>query len=662
MKEFLKKLNKEQYEAATTICGPLLIIAGAGSGKTMTLVSRVANMIDEGIDPKSILLLTFTNKAAKEMKNRIARDIGYKANDITASTFHSFCSSFLRRHSHLIGIDNDFTIIDSQDAVEVMSIVKTEFIAFQKERGIEYKAKDFPNKKTISGMYSYSINNNVKLKEVVEKEGYSLYYDEIENIAKRYIEYKRNHMFFDYDDLLLYTKKILKKFDNIRVSTSEHYKYISCDEYQDTNFLQDEILDLLCSEHNNLAVVGDDNQSIYKFRGAKIENILTFEQRHKNCKVVVLKENYRSSQQILDFANATMSYAKEGIRKDLIGQFNGTKPEMLVVKSDSDENFSILNEIKMEHFRGTPLKEMAVIIRFAAQSYGLENLLAKNNIPFEKFGGLKFFEKTVVRDIISFLRVIVNEKDEIALYRILQLYPGIGKTYSNRITVEVAKSSIDKLNDLYTKNRFYDLLVELYDVINYLKNESLEVQLKYLIENYYPKVYERKIALSKTSESNKMEERQKIIRDLEEAKTLYVLASDYSITANFLEDIVLDGTSDDSEKEDKLNITTIHSAKGLEYDVVFFMDAIENITPMCEEDDEENNEELRCVYVAVTRARKKLFVYVPKTHTNPMFNIFSAKCSRFFNKKDILTTLNINKPNDSVFDIEETDDDIWNIF
>ena len=660
MKDFLKHLNAEQYEAATTINGPLLIIAGAGSGKTLTLVSRVANMIDEGISPESILLLTFTNKAAKEMKNRIVKHIGETGEKIVASTFHSFCANFLRKHAHLMGVDNNFTIIDNPDAAEVMSIAKTEFIADQKAKGIVYDAKDFPNKKEICAIYENSINNNERLADVILNNGYSAYYSEIKEIIERYIDYKKKHSFFDYNDLLLYTKRILQQFEHVRVKLGNQYLYVSADEYQDTNIIQDEILELICRDHGNIAVVGDDNQSIYRFRGARIENILSFSKRHPNCKTIVLNQNYRSSQQILDLANNVMNYATEGIPKELRGQFDDEMPKLIVTKDNGEEEWKIFNIINDCYRMGIPYHEMAVIVRNSSQSYGLENILTKNGIPYEKFGGLKFMEKVVVRDVLSFLRVIVNPSDEIAMYRILQLYPGIGKTYSSKITASIAESGLDVLQNLYKTSKFHQYMEELHEVVTNLKKQDLHEQLKYILEDYYVRAIERSIDNAKISDSEKLERKKKAYNDIEDTKVLYEMAKDYKRTSTFLEDLTLDASALKDE-DDKLNITTIHSAKGLEYEVVFLMDVIEQITPKCAQDSEEDPEELRCLYVALTRAKRKLYLFAPKSHMHPQFHIFTSALSHFINYDDVLESLDKNVT-DRELSYMRQKADIWDIF
>lgn len=644
MKQFLSHLNAEQYNAATHINGPMLIIAGAGSGKTLTLVSRVSNMISEGIDPKSILLLTFTNKAAKEMKYRINKFVGEGSNGVTACTFHSFCAQFLRKHAHVIGISNNYSIIDGQDVGEAISIVREKFMSEKRKLGLYYKVDfaDFPNKKKIASIYSLSINDCIPLSQAVSKFGYDMYAAEIKEIVQMYINYKRDRSLFDYDDLLLYTKKILERYEDIRKKTGEKYKYVCCDEYQDTNVIQDKILSLLVHDHNNLTVVGDDNQSIYSFRGAKIENILSFEDRYENCKRVVLHENYRSSQEILDAANNIMAYAKEGIRKELHAQFYADLPELIITKNDAEENEKLLELIKAHHTSGgTSFRDMAVIIRNSAQSYGLETLLNKNNIPFNKFGGLKFLEKSVIKDILSFLRLLVNDKDELALHRILKLFPGIGNGYSNRITESVMSGGLNSLNEICSRNYFSTHLIDLYKNINILSKIDIQSQLKHIIETYYPKIATNSIDASKVSDNDKLEMKKKLKEDLDEAKALYKMAEDYKLTKDFLEDLSLDSTSN-KNNEDKLNITTIHSAKGLEYDVVFIMDCIEEITPRCDLGSKEENEELRCFYVAITRAKNKLYLFAPSAHHTQPYVVFDGTLSRFIDKDDILNKFAYN--------------------
>lgn len=641
IKDFLKHLNKEQYDAATTLEGRVLILAGAGTGKTATMVCRTANMLDEGIKAENVLLLTFTNKAAKEIKDRIISFIGPEASGITASTFHGFCSVFLRKYAHLLNISNDFTIIDNGDAADIVSMMREEFINTKKKEGFEYDLKDFPNPAFIYGIHETVVNSCATLEEVVVFYDLVPFYREIAEILRDFMTYKREHNFMDYNDLLFFTEKILEQDENIRSAYNEMFRYVSCDEYQDTNIIQNKMLDLLTEKHGNLAVVGDDNQSIYRFRGAVIDNILNFDVRHPDCKKIILKQNYRSSQEILDLSNKVMEYAEEGIPKTLLGQFNGNKPELIICDNDFAEKEFILDKVKELKASGIDYKDMAVIMRSGMQSYGLEIDLTKENIPFQKFGGLKFLEKSAVKDILAFLRVSVNIKDEIAWFRILQKYPGVGKTFAKKIAVSISENGINILRTLYNKRGFAKYFGEIIEMYNYICSLDLSEQLYYLIETYYRSICKRTIELSDASFSKKGDAFVKLEKDIEELKALYVLAKDYKSAKAFLTDAMLDMVVE-KENDDSLNLTTIHSAKGLEYKVVFIMDAIDGMTPRItkSEDPENFNEELRCFYVALTRAKEQLYILVPHYHT---MTHTAGRLSSFLNRPDILHTTEITE-------------------
>ena len=637
MKPYLEKLNKEQYKAATSIDGRNFILAGAGSGKTATLVARVAYMIDCGIDPNEILLLTFTNKAAKEMKDRIQAMIGEKAQGITACTFHSFCAIFIRKNAGLIGFSPDYTIIDSPDMMDALGICKQDFLSDMKAKGMEYDLKDFPTTKCIGMVYEAGVNNCVEYSAVIDVMFDIIKYkEEILDILARFKQYKKERNLLDYNDLLYFTEKLLANDEYLREKTDKHYKYISCDEYQDTNTVQNKILEHMTKDYPNLTVVGDDNQSIYAFRYANINNILDFEKTYPDCKTVVLDTNYRSSQEILDFCNAMMAYAKEGKKKELKGLFHGVKP-CLVVKDDAYQEVDYIVKKILE--RDCDLEDIAVICRSASQTYLLEQRLNMVGIPFNKFGGLKFMEKAAIKDLLAFLRISVNIKDEIAMFRVLQLYPGIGKTYAQKISGLIATDDMNTAKEKYKKRAFAPYLDELEDTIKKLESLNLKEQLEFLIKDYYKATVERKIRMQNTTDGKKSEEYASLKESLEDAKTLYIMASKYRSTARFLADIVLDATTENENDEDKLNITTIHSAKGLEYKVVFVMDCIEGITPKCKENDDEDPEELRCMYVACTRAKEELYVLVPKYYN--MRNI-RGYISHFVNKIDILKTMRRN--------------------
>lgn len=659
MYEYLENLNKEQKLAATTIDGRVLILAGAGTGKTATLISRVAYMIDTGIDPESILLLTFTNKAAKEMRDRAAKMIGERANKITASTFHSFCAAFMRKYASVLDINNNFEIIDSVDSADAMSIVYNEFINENKDSYDYKKDKNFPTKGNVLKVYETAVNNCADIPSAATYLGFEKYTSQIEAIIQKFGEYKMSRNLLDYDDLLFFTKKILEENDGIRDDIDYQYKYIACDEYQDTNTIQNDILDLITYQEPNLCVVGDDNQSIYAFRCADIGNILSFSKRYPDCKTIILKENYRSTQEVLDLANTIMDYATEGIPKKLHGQTSGEKPFLVPMPNERAEAEFICKKIDdYFYYENIRYKDMAVIVRSARQSFTLENILSMNNIPFKKFGGLKFMEHAVVKDILAFLRVAVNDKDELAWFRILQLYPGIGKTFAKRIADAVLSKDINELDNLYKTRSFAEYLPEIKNAILQIRDLKLKDALEFLIEDYYPKTATRRINAQNVSENIKNDDLYNLKEEIEAAKALYNMSKNHRTINGFLSDIALDATQEEDNYDDYVNITTIHSAKGLEYDIVFLMDVIESVTPKCPEGDAEDPEELRCLYVAITRAKKKLYLFVPKESI--IARTYDAQLSHFINKDDIIEAMNIyNNANISSFRKPKKKPDFW---
>lgn len=648
MKEYIAKLNNEQREAATSIDGRVMILAGAGSGKTATLVARVAHMIDSGIPANKILLLTFTNKAAKEMRDRIAALVGKDLSSaITATTFHSFCAAFVRRNAHLISLPHNFTILDGPDTKDTIEIARQEFLSQQKSKGIEYDLKKFPKVGLLCELFSNAINMYCGLKKLLDLTDDEDFKEEIIEIHKKYFEFKEARGLVDYDDLLFYTIEILNQNERIRAALDEQYEYVSCDEYQDTNTIQNAILDAITKDYSNLAVVGDDNQSIYGWRSADIYNILNFDKRYPDCKKIILFENYRSSQEILDVANAVMENAKEGIPKKLHGQFSCEKPKILFPKDSFEEKDYVCEEIKKLHERGMKYNDMAVIIRASRQSTLIEAELSLQGIPYKKFGGLKFLERTAVKDILAFLRIMTNDKDELAWFRILQLYPGIGKTYAKKISAKIASEGSDVLNTIYPKKTFAKYLKKLKQTITAHEYDSLTTFLDFIINDYYPNVRRDCISQQKIDDEKKDDYIYDLNEDVGMAKLLVVMAEKYDSAEDFLADLVLDATVEEDESEDFVNITTVHSAKGLEYETVFFLDLIEGITPSCEEDSYEDPEELRVFYVAITRAKKYLYLFVPKKFLlGP--TISPTSCTHFLTHQNVYDALGIDGvPNQS---------------
>ena len=401
--DYEDQLNKNQLKAVIKKEGAVLVIAGAGSGKTKTLTYRVARLIEDGVSPENILLLTFTKKAADEMLNRATTVLDNRCEKVAGGTFHSFANYILRKYSNFLELKNNFTIMDRADAEDVINHLTGQIVP--------KKEKRFPRKGTILDIYSKTINKNTSAEEVIVSEFRQFEHclDKITEIHRAYVKYKRENSLLDYDDLLLYLKVLLSSNEGVRKKISNQYKYIMIDEYQDTNTLQADIVKLLASEHNNVMAVGDDSQSIYSFRGANFKNILNFPEIFPNTKLIKLEQNYRSSQNILNFTNKILEKAKEKYSKTLFSDIvRNVKPALICASDMQVEAEFICQRILELMDENISLDEICVLARSARMTYNLEIELAKRNIPYKKFGGLKFIETAHVKDIIAHLRVVLN--------------------------------------------------------------------------------------------------------------------------------------------------------------------------------------------------------------------------------------------------------------
>lgn len=633
---YKEELNKEQYEAVTTTDGPLLILAGAGSGKTRTLIYRVAYLIENGASPEEILLLTFTNKAAKEMKERAKNMLDDRCSRITACTYHSFCVKLLRKYYGFVGLSQKFTIIDTGDCCDIISMLKA-------ERNYN-KVKGFPPSNVIISIASTVLNKNKSVFQVVSTKyrKYESYINEIIELIKAFGQYKLQNDMVDYDDLLLLTLRLLCNFPVIREKIDNTYKYIMVDEYQDSNALQEQIVFKMRENNRNLAVVGDDFQSIYGFRGSCVENILSFPKKQEGCKTICLTKNYRSNQEIMNLSNDVMKKnATEGFFKEMMGTYyKKVKPHICYVNDSQQEAQYVTNEIMRVHNQGIPFNEICVIIRNSFQSFQLEQLLTSLGVEYEKYGGLKFLEKEHVKDLLAYLRCIINPKDEIAWFRILKLHEGIGDVYARKISALCKDIGYQGLiNEEYQKKKFYSELELLYDHMNCLKELDLEDTISAAIDFYYG-LNLRNIQNMKTED----EENREALLFANEIKrnellTLKNISTGYTDIIHFLDDLSLDNQQD-NETDDKLIISTIHSAKGLEFDTVFILDCIQEVCPCTTEEDrgtEEDNEELRCFYVAMTRAKNNLYMMVPRI-MQKYGQVFEGKLSHYLEDSRIYTT------------------------
>ena len=620
--DYENELNENQLTAVKKKDGAILVIAGAGSGKTKTLTYRVARLIEDGISPENILLLTFTKKAADEMLNRASTVLDNRCEKVAGGTFHSFANFILRKYSNLLELKNNFTIMDRADAEDVINHL-TSVIVPKKE-------KRFPRKSTILDIYSKTINKEISAEDVILSEFRQFEHcsEKIIEIHKAYIQYKRENSLLDYDDLLLYLKVLLSSNENVRKKISNQYKYIMIDEYQDTNTLQAEIVRLLASEHNNVMAVGDDSQSIYSFRGANFKNILNFPSIFPNTEIIKLEQNYRSSQNILNFTNKILEKAKEKYSKTLFSDIvNEAKPALICASDQQTEAEFICQRVLELMDEDVPLDDICVLTRSARMTYNLEIELAKRNIPYKKFGGLKFIETAHIKDIIAHLRVILNPDDVISLHRILLLLKGIGNQTVNKLLPALKGNQNPDIKLLPCKNTAP--LTNLIGTIQNLRLANLlpaEIVEK-LIEYYTPIL------------KDKYDDWTKRQKDLEH---FIYLANQYSSLENFLSDLALEPPEksvtdvDGGRKDEYLTISTIHSAKGLEWDSVFIIGAVDGRFPSIYSfnSEEEMDEELRLMYVASTRAKTNLYITYPIDMFDRSTGMVLSKPSRFVDDID----------------------------
>ena len=618
--DYEKELNQPQLEAVKQKDGSILVIAGAGSGKTKTLTYRVARLIEDGVNPKNILLLTFTKKAAQEMLSRATLVLDSRCEQVAGGTFHSFANIILRKYSSLLELQNNFTITDRADSEDIVNHIRSNTIGKQEKR--------FPKKGTILDIYSKAVNKNIPSDEIIQAEYKQFEHctEKINEIIREYTAYKRKNSILDYDDLLLYLKTLLECNPEVRKKLSNQYKYILVDEYQDTNTIQAEIVRLLASEHNNVMAVGDDSQSIYSFRGANFKNILEFPKIFPNTKIIKLEQNYRSSQNILALANEILLKAKEKYTKNLYSDIVCPIKPALISANDMKMEAEFISQrvLELVEEENLSLNDICVLARSARMTYNLEIELAKRSIPYKKFGGMKFIEAAHVKDIIAHLRVILNPSDIISYTRILLLLDGIGNQTANKLLPVLAEDGDIKDKKLPVKNS--EAVIRLTELIN--NNQKDIFNPKKVVQSVL-KYYEN-ILRDKYDDYTKRE------KDLEH---FLVLSEKYTSLEDFLSDLALEppdtsmtDVEEGANKDEFLTLSTIHSAKGLEYKAIFIIGAVDGRFPslFSFNSPDDLDEELRLMYVAVTRAKTHLAITYPIDMFDYSTNMVLSKPSRFF--------------------------------
>lgn len=603
-----RELNEAQFVAATTVEGPVLVIAGAGSGKTRTLVYRMAHLLEVGIAPENILLLTFTRKAAQEMLTRAAHLVDHSCQRVVGGTFHAVANLLLRRYGRHLGYGANFTILDRADAEGIVNLLKSSL-------NLGGAGKRFPSKKVVVDAISRAVNKSLPLEEVVEEQYQHLleFTEDILLIREHYQRFKLEHGLMDYDDLLVNWKRILE-IPEIREQLSHRFTYIMVDEYQDTNRMQAEIVRLLAHTHDNVMVVGDDSQSIYSFRGADFRNIMDFPKLFPGTRIIRLEENYRSSQAILAVTNAVIDKATEKYTKTLYSRIeDGRKPALYAARDESEQARFVADKIRELYQEDFPLHEMAVLFRSGFHSYKLELELVNRQLSFEKRGGQKLTESAHIKDVLSYLRVIANPRDHLSWNRILLLLEKVGPKTARSLLEEIkaAEEPIPFLIDYPAGKSWRPGLLALAEMLHGLTEPGLSPagQLDRVLAYYQP-VFERIYH----------DDYPKRSRDLEQ---LRAILAGYGDLQAFIDDTALDPPesalgSSDVEPGDRLILSTVHSAKGLEWDAVFIIHLADGKFPSAQAiSAEEREEERRLLYVAATRARKQLYFVYPREVMTP---------------------------------------------
>lgn len=608
--DYEKELNEAQFKAVTTTEGPLLIVAGAGTGKTRTLVYRVARLVEIGAKPESILLLTFTRRAAASMLARAAALADARCQRVSGGTFHSLGHAVLRKFADQAGVQKNFTVLDQSDTEDLIDLLRRQLRLT--------KAQHFPRKRTIAAMFSMMVNKVQSMKQVLNQQ-YPQFVDErrnLETLFKTFEEFKRSRHMLTYDDLLVRLREALEASAEMREQLSEQYRYIMVDEYQDTNKLQAQIVKLLTARHDNVAVVGDEFQSIYSFRGASHRNMLEFPRLFPKSQIIKLEENFRSTQPILDVANAIIADVKESYKKRLYSRIEGGEtPVVVSARDENEQSRFVAQRIADLREQGVPLSEIAVLFRSSSHSFDLEIEMGKQGLPFRKFGGMRFAESAHIKDALAFLRVMVKPSDTLSWFRALKLIDHIGDATVYQILEHLGveqkefRSSrtkaalFKKLTRFPARPAYKNQLTRLARVwCTMTESATPAEQLSAALRFYRP--------LLKT----RYDDVQRRGRDLEHLQTI---AKRYKTPAKLLDDIALDPTEAVPDGNVRRNtgfvtLSTVHSAKGLEWDNVFVIWMTDGWFPSSRFQDEfdDFDEERRLLYVATTRAKKELhFVY-----------------------------------------------------
>jgi DNA helicase-2/ATP-dependent DNA helicase PcrA len=620
--DYARELNPQQLAAVTAPPGPALVIAGAGSGKTRTLTYRVAYLLEQGIPPDRILLLTFTNKAAGEMMRRVADLLGRQLPSLWGGTFHSIGARILRSHADLLGYRRDFTILDRDDAKDLIK-------ACIAEAGIETKGTHFPKPDVLCEIFSLAVNTHQSTAEMLAEQFdyFEQISQQVADVQKRYIARKHATNAMDFDDLLALWLRLLQEHADVCEHYQRRFQFILVDEYQDTNKLQSDLIDLLAERHHNVTVVGDDAQSIYAWRGANFQNIFKFPKRHPDTKVFKIETNYRSTPEILMVANAAIAANTQQFTKELApARKSGLKPALVTCADAAQQAAFIAQRVAELSEEGVDLNRVAVLYRSHFHALELQLELTKRNIPFSITSGIRFFEQAHIKDVTAYLKLVANPQDELAFKRIALLLPGIGAKGADKIwkifheKLEGTPSSVPNISgqrqsaalqacSKSVPTKATSAWKQFVETISQLEDETVRQSAAKMLRIVMDAGYDDYLKENFANYRNRQE-------DLEQ---LAVFAYQFGSVEDFLTQLALltnveaeDGDAPNRDAE-QIRLSTIHQAKGLEFDVVFVIMLCDGLFPSARsmESPEGEEEERRLFYVAITRAKNELYLCFP---------------------------------------------------
>jgi DNA helicase-2/ATP-dependent DNA helicase PcrA len=627
MIDYKRELNQEQLQVVLEEGGPILVIAGAGSGKTRTLTYRVAHLVERGVPPEQVLLATFTNKAARAMLSRVESLIGREINGIWGGTFHHCAHRTLRIHASRLGFAPNFSILDSEDSRQLINTCI-------KGMGIDVKGGKFPKGDVIGNIISLSVNTEISLQDIIANR-YHFFADRFQDIAAVASEYRKKKVslnVMDFDDLLFFWRELLICFPEVRDYYAGRFLHILVDEYQDTNRLQAEIINMLAARHRNLMVVGDDSQSIYSFRGANYENIMNFPELYPDCRVFKLETNYRSTPEILNLANLSINNNENQFQKTLRAvRERGVRPVLIPTKNVLQQADFVAQRILEINRSGVPLGEIAVLYRAHFHSMEVQMELTRRGIPFEIRSGIRFFEQAHIKDVTAFLRIVVNPKDEIAWKRALGLYEKIGPATANKIWLFIAGQD-DPYSSVFTDDfkkaaprsaaQGLERFQETFRAVSGIKADSPNLLIEAIVENGY-------IDLLRESHIDAESREEDLIQFMN-------FSSRFSSLEDFLSELaLLTNVNDESveidNKQERVVLSSIHQAKGLEWQAVMMIWCSEGMMPLARALKEEGGEEeeRRLFYVAATRAKDQLYLCYPLTDYSRGMGNLPVSPSRF---------------------------------